>query len=696
MAESVEDILREAKKRFQRCQEWESTARERYLDDVKFANGDADNGYQWPDELRSSRDIDDRPCLTINRTRQHNLQVINDAKQNKPQIRINATGNGATSDSAKVYQGVVRYIEYNSNAQAVYDHATVCQVEGGVGYWRIVTDYCGDESFDQEIFIRSIKDPLTVFIDPDAKEPDKSDARFAFVFTDIPRDKFEEDYPKFKDSFSDAPLGNTDGWISEDHVRVAEYFRRVPVYDQLVHMTDPVTGEESVIPKSKIPPEVWAMLREDETTRTRDIIAWRVEWHKIAGTKRIEKKEWAGRYIPIVQIVGEERIIDGKLDRKGHTRYLKDPQRIYNYWSSSAVENVALQTKAPWTADVRAIEGLEEYWETANRQNHSVLPYKGLDDAGQPIQPPTRTDPPNMAPAYVQGMQVAQNEMMMASGQFQSQMGEPGNEKSGKAINERQRQGDTATYHFIDNLAIGIRYTGKILIDLIPKIYDTQRIIKILADDGAEEEVTIDPKLEAAYIERQRKDGRAVKSIFNPNVGKYDVEADVGPAYATKRQQAFDAIATVLQQQPELTRVVGDLLFKAADFPMADEIAERLRRMVPSEVLGDGPAPEVQALQQQLQNAQKVIEQLVTQLTEEKLRLKAKDAMRDIDAYDAETRRITAVSNAIPEVGDGEMSPVVKQTLGEMMGFTLDDVTEAMKPTLDEAEKSGSPSEAAM
>lgn len=671
MTTKNEEILREAKKRFKRCAEWEDIARNRYLDDIKFANADPDNGYQWPDELRSSRDLDDRPCLTINRTRQHNLQIINDAKQNTPQIRINAVGNGATVDSAKTYQGVCRYIEYKSNAQAIYDHATVCQVNGGVGYWRIVTDYAGDDTFDQEIYIRPIRDPLTVFLDPDAREPDKCDANFGFVFDDMPRDQFEDKYPRHKDLVSTAPIGNADGWIDKDHVRVAEYFRRVPTYDHLVHMTDPVTGAQSIIPKSQIPPDVWAMLREDETTQTRDVISWRVEWYKIAADTILEKNEWAGKYIPIVQIVGEETIIDGKLDRKGHTRYLKDPQRIYNYWSSSAVENVALQTKTPWVADARSIEGLESYWETANRHNHSVLPYKGVDDAGQPIPPPNRVDPPTMATAYVQGMQVAQQEMMMASGQYEAQFGEQGNERSGKAINERQRQGDIATYHFIDNLAIGIRYTGKILIDLIPKIYDTPRVIKILADDGAEEEVEINPEAQQAYLQRQIANGKAVKSIFNPNVGKYDVIADVGPAYETKRQQAFDAISVILQQQPELVKVCGDLLFKAADFPMADEIAERLRRMVPANVLGDAPSPEVEALQQQMGQMQKVIEELVTKVTEKQLEIKGKDAQRDVDIYDAITKRIAAISNAQPELGENEIKPVVAQTLAEMLGFDI-------------------------
>src|SRR5205085_2387663 len=223
--------------------------------------------------------------------------------------------------------------------------------------------------------------------------------------------------------------------------------------------------------------------------------------------------------------------IDGRMDRKGHTRALKDPARIYNYWTSSAVENVALQGKTPWIAAAQAIEDYEVYWNTANRINHSVLPYNAYDDAGNALPQPTRPEPPTMAPAYIQGMQIAVNEMMMVSGQYQPQMGEPSNERSGKALAERQRQGDNATYHFIDNLGVALRHVGRILLNQVPLVYDTRRMMQILALDGTDYEIEVDPTARQAYVQHLNHDQEVIKRIFNPRLGRYDVQADIGPAY---------------------------------------------------------------------------------------------------------------------------------------------------------------------
>lgn len=636
-------IVAQAQRRFRQCEEWESRARKLFLEDIKFSNADSDNGYQWPNDIRRNRDIDERPCLTINKTHQHNLQIINDAKQNKPRCKVNAVGNGATYEAAQIYEGIFRHIEYISNATVAYDTATSFQVQGGIGYWRVVTDYLGNDNFDQEIFIRRIKDPLTVYIDPDINEVDGSDARFGFIFDDMPLDEFRAAYPEYREMGGDTALGNSDGWIDKNHVRVAEYYRREENKDQLISFTDPTTGQPAQFRRGDIPKEWIDQIVDSPSTRIREIKTWKVEWYLIIGDEIAERRDWAGEYIPIVRVIGEETIINGELDRKGHTRCLRDPQRIYNYWSSSAVEHVALQSKTPFIASAKAIENLETYWETANTVNHSVLPYNSMDDDGNPIEMPQRAQPPVMAAAYVQGMQIAQQEMSMVSGQYDAQFGNKSNEVSGVAIQERQRKGENATYHFIDNLAIAIRFTGKIMIDLIPKIYDTPRILRIIGEDGEEQHVQLDPKAAAAHQKTEAKAKADVASIFNPKVGRYDVEADIGPAYATRRQEAFNAISQILSQDPQLTNLIGDILFKAADFPMASEIAERLERMVPPEAKGEGIPPAVQQLQQQLQHTQKLMVDMAQELGEERLRLKAKDAQKEVDIYDAITKRMALI-----------------------------------------------------
>lgn len=654
-------IVNQGKRRFGRCSDYETAWRQRFIEDVKFANGDAYNMYQWTQLAQTTRGFGtqaERPCLTNNVTRQHNLQIINDAKQNKPSVKIKPIGNGATYKSALIYSGVCEHIEYISNAQQAYDTATEFQVQGGYGIWRIVTDYSGDDTFDQEIFIRRVKDPLTVYLDPDIREKDGSDAKFAFVFDDMSREDFVAAYPKYKDKVTKSPLGVADDWVAEDHVRVAEYYRVVEDSDKLVAYLDPQTGEQKIGRKSKIDKELFKSVAEDPRTKQRQIEDRKVEWYLIVGDEIAERAIWPGKYIPIVRVIGEETLIEGQLDRKGHTRAMIDPQRILNYWDSAAVEQVALQTKVPWVGPMDAFENLETYWDSANTVNHAWLPYNHMNEAGQPVPPPVRSEPPTMAQAYIAGMKIAAENVNAVSGQYQAELGMPSNEKSGAAILQRQRQGDNATYNFIDNLAIAIKFTGKILIDLIPKIYDTQRVIKIMGDDGTQNEVNLDPNAQNAYSE-DTTNPDVIKSIFNPSVGKYDVEAEIGPDNGTQRQEAFKALSELMRSDPDLMKVGGDILVKMADFPMADVLAERLKRQVPPAVLGTappGPSKQEQELQQQLQDAGKKLqasEQLVQKMsltiTQEKSNNLVHQEQKDIDVFKAVTERLKILLPLVPD-----------------------------------------------
>lgn len=643
---SIDPIVNEAIKRFRRCVEWERHTRTIQEEDLRFSEADSDNMFQWPNSIRRNRDMDERPCLTVNRVRQHNLQIINDARQNKPSIVARATGGGASYESAQVYTSIFRHIEYISNAQTAYTKATEMQVKIGIGWIRVARDYAGDDTFDQEIFIRRVSDPFSVYIDPDAKEQDKSDAKFCFVFDDVSKEEFDKQYPEYLGWGNQHAIG-VDGasdFISKDHVRVAEYFRAVEKKDQLVAITDPQDGQFKFVRKSQMPKALWTQIDDDPTIKKRTIYDTKIERYLIIGMRIAEKSEEPGRYIPLVPVLGEESVVDGILDRKGHTRAMKDPQRIYNYWTSSAVEHVALQSKTPWIAPAQAIEDYETYWNTANKVNHSVLPYNAFDDAGNALPPPARPEPPVMAPAFITGMQVAVNELMMVSGQYQPIMGEPSNERSGKALAERQRQGENATYHFIDNLGVALRQVGKILADLVPRVYDTKRVMQVLAQDGTDYEVTVDPQAAQAYLQKLDHDNQVVQRIFNPSVGKYEIQADIGPAYGTQRQQMFDALTTLIAQAPNLASLVGDIWMKAADFPGADEAALRFKRMLPPQALGQGPSQKEQLLQQQVASLTESLNKITEQLAIERVRIKGREEGRDIDAFNADTQRLKVLA----------------------------------------------------
>jgi Phage P22-like portal protein len=697
-------LIKEAKDRFQRCEEWESIARIRFEYDYKFANGDMHNKYQWDSELVYNRELQDRPCITINKTAQHNLLIVNDAKQNKPGVRIRPVGDDATFEGAQIFQEVIYHIEYISNAEQVYDYATTFQVEAGIGYWRVLVDYIDDNSFDQEIYIRRVKDPRSVYLDPDINEADGSDARYGFVFDDIPKDLFEAEYPKYADIVGKAALGNTttDMWITQNHVRIAEYYKKEEKKDRLVSFLHPDTQQPVQGKLSELDENTQAVFREIKarekqlspelrTYRERKVLSNQIMWYKIAGNRVVEKSPWLGKYIPIVRLPGTETIIDGQLDRKGHTRALINAQQIYNWNTSANQEFGALQTKSPWLASIEAIEGFEEYYKTANTKNHSFMPFRAFDDDGNQLPPPTRPQPPMPSPAYVQQMQISQNEMMMVSGQYQSQMGENENAKSGVAINARQRQGDRATYHFIDNQAIAIRFTGKILLDLIPKVYDTERVKRIEARDGRILNVTIDPDSEIGLQNITNvnqleldKNRQVEEIIWNPNVGYYDVQADTGPSFATRRQEAFNALTQIAAQNPEFMHIAGDILWKVADFPEAQVLADRWRKIIPPNVTGDAPPPEMQQQAEMIQQQLAVIAKQAKELADKDKDLTIKAKQLDLDHkkaiaeqhrldYDAETKRLTALGNfgpgdtpppfdkkKIKAVGDGLLEGMVR------------------------------------
>lgn len=664
-------VLKESRKRFRRCVDWEKTARTLQVADIKFAEGDSDNLYQWPENVRARMEQNDRTLITVNKTKQHCLDIMNDARQSRVAIKIRATGGGASAESAQVFAGVVRHIEYISNAATAYQHALSFAVRGGIGYWRVVTDYANDDSFDQEVFIRRVRDPLSVYLDPDINEFDGSDALFGFVFTDIPRDEFERQYPELKDTEGKSSIFTaSETWAGENEIRMTEYFRRVEVKDRLLAYDDPdqpaQEGQQQaqkVARASELPAEMVKALLAIPSTKVRPIKSHKVEWFKIVGDHIAEEREWPGIYIPIVRCVGEETVIDKELDRKGQTRALKDAQRMFNYNAVGSVEFGALQSKSPWVGPADAIEDYSQIWETANKQNHAYLPFNHMDDNGQPIPAPTRNHPPMGAPAFIQGMQDSAEWMRMVSGQYQADMGAPSNERSGVAITARQRQGDNATYHFLDHQGIAIRYTGKILIDLIPKIYDTERVVEIMAEDGTATKVKIDPQAQDATqkVEETREE---VALIFNPKVGKYEVESDVGPAFATQRQEAWTAYVQILTQNKDLVHIIGDLAFKCADFPGADEIAERLKRMVPQQALEDGPSPDLMKAQQQIQEMQGLLKSLAEKLADKTATHATEQEKLAVSAYDAQTKRLSALKEALVTDPEGLIS-LVRQVISE-------------------------------
>jgi hypothetical protein len=661
-------IVQEGFDRFLACKDWQGEEDDRGTSDIKFANADSLNMQQWPGDVLSRRipsgdSSDRRPCLTVNVVRSHNDLVINEMSKNNFGIKIRPTGGRSSYESAKVMHSIIRRIEniskFTSQRRKVAEH----QVDGGIGYILIDTAYVSERSFNQDIFLRAAKDPFAVYLDPWIKEPDGSDANFGFVFEKMNRKTFNRKYPLYKDRIGTAPFAGTmDIWLSAKEVMVVKYYRRKETKDMLIsYVSIDENGKTSRVEKLRSEivdesgSEIFDRLMADIKNgvvdgKTRPVVNRAVEWFLIAGDHIVERGEWAGKYIPICRCVGRETVIDGTLDRKGLTRGMRDAQHILNYSVSADVETGALQTKSPYIAPARALEG-QEQWNNLNTENYPVLTYNDLDDeapeGAQKIDRPTREPPPQPSPAFQASAASAERWMMMISGQWQAQLGENDTQSaaSGKAINERQQQSDTATYHFPEHQSDMLRFIGVQLLDLIPKIYDTDRTLHVIDDRGERRWIKVVPDQKDALqqIEERLNEQEAITAAFNPDIGEYECVSDPGPDYATKRQEAFNALTQILAQNKDLVGIIGDELFANSDFPSAEEIRDRLKKFIKATkpyLFDDTQDPQMLQLQQQIAGLTKLNTELMQKLADMQLRLRGRDEKRDIEAFNADTKRI--------------------------------------------------------
>lgn len=615
-AESEIDPLHEARERYDRAKDAWSADRKRYIDDVKFAAGE-----QWPETIRTEREGDGRPVLVVDKCGQYIRQVVNDSRQARPSIKIRPVDSQADIETADIMQGLCRHIEDRSNSDVAYDTALECAVKGGFGFFRVLTEYAHESTFEQEICIKRIRNPLTILFDPDCMEPDGSDARFAFIVEDMAKDVYESTYGEENAIDWDSDTSKYSGWISSEKVRIAEYFY-VEESEQKLHLF--MDGSTATDDEIKMATDQGIQIPEIKETRS--VPVKKVMWCKMNGKEHIEEpKEWHGKYIPVVPVWGNEEDIDGEIRHTGMIHSAKDAARLYNYSRSAYAERVALTPKAPYIAAFGQVEEFPE-WEDANNKNYSVLRYNPIDAAGNSVPPPQRQQAFDVPAGFAQDMQISEHDIQAALGMYAASVGQPSNEKSGKAILARERSGDMATFHYHDNLARAIRHAGRIIVDMIPKIYDTARVVRILGIDGKPDMVQLNPNQQQASVKM------GAKTIYNLNVGKYDVSVSTGPSYTTRRQEAADAMMQMSQGNPAMMQIMGDLMVKNMDWPGADEMAARLKLMLPPQIQQaeqkEGEqSPEVQQViaqakqaigqrDQQLQQAQQMMQQMQQKLQE--------------------------------------------------------------------------------
>lgn len=556
------EFIRLAIDRFNDAHAADYKNREDALDDLEFIAGN-----QWPASVKQDRESKRRPVITVNRLTQFTRQVTGDIRRMNPAIKVLPADGFADREKAKLRNGIIRHIEHQSSASVIYERAAESAANCGIGWFRVVTDYRAGDTFDQEIYIEQIFNPFAVVVDPDARDPTRKDAKYMFLTERISYDRFKTDYPDAK-AISWEGEGRTENlrhWFTSDAVMIAEYFY-IKKRERELGFTD-----QGAVVDLTAQPELADLSNIVERRKQMvDVVVWQ----KMSGHEILEgPTEWIGQYIPIVCVCGEELHVGERVIRTSVIRHAKGPQILYNFERSAMAEMYSQQPKAPFMVTPLMIEGHEEEWSRLNKDSPAYLEYNPDPDVPGG---PQRLAPPAASGALITELQVSQDDMNATTGIYPAALGERSNETSGIAIRQRQMESDTSTSIYAANMSAAIEHCGRIILDLIPKVYDTDRYVRIIGEDERDSVVRIN---RAIYVNGQ-------EFIENDiSEGSYDVRITTGPSYATAQQETAESLTSFATAFPAAAPALIDLAAKTQQWPEADKLSERLARLVPDNML---------------------------------------------------------------------------------------------------------------
>lgn len=619
--DSRKDLLRRIRRRHKVMTEADDENRRDAMEDLRFVTVP---GAQWDENMKKERG--DRPCYEFDKLGVTAKRIINAWRMNRASGKVRGTEDN-DKDTAEIFEGLIRNIWNNSDGDTVTDHAALYQVRAGMGAWRISTKYASDTAFDQDICIEPIENPFCLYSDPSCKDQLKRDAEDWILTERISKSSFRERWPKAEVVDYDASeFDDEEDWEDEDTVRVCEYWWKEPVEREVLLLADgrTIRAEEA----DGIPAE--------SIVRRRTVKAHRIMTCIASGAAILEgPTEWAGSMFPFVMVYGEYAVVDGRKLWYGIVRKGKDSQRSYNIARTAVDESVALAPQAKYWATAEQALGHTDKWAEAHKKNFPFLLYNGDAKA---LGPPQRMGGADVPAAVIAQLNLASEDIKAVTGIFDASLGAKSNEQSGKAINARQAQGEIATFEFQDNLAKGVRRTWEILVDLIPKVYDTERALRVLGADGSEKyvrvnQVVIDPATQNP------------KTIHDLAAGKFDVTVTIGPNFSTRRQEAAELYTSLAQANPAVFGVAGDLIMKSFDLPYSEEIADRLRAMLPPPIQqmiqqGKEIPPEVQMLMNQAQQAMQQVQMQMQAVQQAAQQLQGEQA--DVEKGKGEIEKLIA------------------------------------------------------
>ena len=639
----MDDTLKDDLAAFKLAKEHESDQRATMLEVLKFVK----QGEQWPEEVINKRKKEGRPCLTINRLPAFGKQVLNDARQNRPAIKCHPVGDKADKETAEILDGLIRNIEYSSNADVAYDTALDFSVHGGIGYATVDIDYSDADSFDKDIKINRVANVFSVYGDPASTAADSSDWNSGFITDRITEKEFKKRYPGASvSSFDDADDDVDEEWFEENMVRIAERWIRGREKAKLLKLTDGTLLMEDSYLKLKDILDAQGITVSGDRDTTILVVKQRI----ITGAEILERNNWPGKFIPIIPCYGDEVNVEGKRSFHGLFHFAMDAQRNYNYWRTATTELVALAPKVPFIGPTGAFDTDLDKWNSANTDSHAFIQFDGqaMPQRQQFAGPPA---------GALQEALNASDDLKNIMGLHDASLGRQGNETSGRAILARQREGDIATFNFVDNQSRFIRHIGNIVLDLIPKVYDVPRIVRVIKEDGSNYSVPVNQKVQQlppqatedgqppdpaappqyqpadpAQMEQQAEIQGLIK-VFDLTAGKYDITVEAGPSFNTRRQEASAQMGEFIKSMPNVPPKAIGMLVKNMDWPGADDFAKA--------IAGDKD-PQLMQAEQAIGQLKQQMQQMQQQLQDKQAELQLKGAEIQIKQMDAQTKAMQA------------------------------------------------------
>ena len=646
----MDDTLKDDLSAFKLVADAEKDQRECMLEDLEFVK----LGKQWPEGTEEKRRAEGRPCLTINRLPAFAKQVTNDARQNRPAIKCHPIGGEADRETAEILDGLIKNIEYSSNADVAYDNALDNSVHCGVGYVTVNIDYADADSFDKDIRIERVANVFSVYGDPASTAADSSDWNSAFIVDRLTEKEFKKRWPDAIAANFNSDDSRQEDWYEDDMIQIAERWLRTREKVKLLKLSDgSVMAEPEFLKLKDI-----LQAQRIEVTGDRETTQFKVTQRIITGAEVLEANPWVGKYIPIIPCYGDEVNIEGKRSFQSLFHFAKDAQRNYNYWRTATTELIALAPKTPFIGPSGAFDTDLEKWNSANTDSHAFIQFDGP-------QMPQRQPFAGPPAGALQEALNASDDLKNIMGLHDASLGAQSNETSGRAILARQREGDVATFNFIDNQSRMIRHLGRILVDLIPKVYDVPRIVRCIKEDGSNYSVPVNqpvqqvqpppepgmqpgqqpqgapPQFQPVDPSQQAEINGLIK-VFDLSAGKYDVTCESGPSFTTRREESAEQMMKFVQAFPQAAPIIGDMIAKNLDWPGADEMAKRLQGMLPPGAQGQNP--QIMQMQQQMQQMGQQLQQTQQQLQEKQSELQIKQ-------FEAETKRLALQQSQQPTEG---------------------------------------------